>query len=42
MEKGKLTIRLDSLLKVMHILNLKLEFNSPLMNVFKEKLNEES
>lgn len=41
-EKGKLSVRLDSLLKIMHILNIKLDFQSPLMESFKEKLNEKS
>ncbi len=34
-EKGKLSIRLDTLLKV---LNIKIEFQSPLMTLFKENL----
>ncbi|MFA6915319.1 MAG: helix-turn-helix domain-containing protein [Parachlamydiales bacterium] len=41
-EKGKLTVRLSSLLKVMHVLNIKMEFQSQLMLLFKEKLNEKS
>lgn len=39
-EKGKLSIRLDSLLKVLHVLNIKIEFQSPLMKFFKENLDE--
>lgn len=34
-EKGKQTIRFDSLLKILHVLNIKLEFKSPLMENFK-------
>lgn len=41
-EKGKLSIRLYTLLKVLHVLNIKIEFQSPLMALFKEGLNEES
>jgi y4mF family transcriptional regulator len=36
-EKGKLTIRLDSLLKVLEVLNIKIEFQSPLMALLKDK-----
>lgn len=36
-EKDKLSIRLDTLLKVFKILNIKIDFQSPLMNLFKEK-----
>ena len=39
-ENGKLSVRLDTLLKVMHILNIKMEFQSPLMALFWENLNE--
>ena len=41
-EKGKLTVKLSSLLKVMYILNIKLEFKSPLMDLFKGELDEEN
>ncbi|MEI6242101.1 MAG: helix-turn-helix domain-containing protein [Chlamydiota bacterium] len=41
-EKGKLSIQLDSLLKVINVLNIKIDFHSPLMDLFKESLNEES
>lgn len=40
-EKGKLSIRLETLLKVMDVLNIKMEFQSPLMAFFMESLNEE-
>jgi len=39
-EKGKLTIRLDTLLKVLNVLNIKIEFQGQLMTLFKEQLNE--
>lgn len=41
-EKGKLSVRLDTLLKILKVLNIKIEFQSPLMNLFKVQLNEES
>jgi HTH-type transcriptional regulator / antitoxin HipB len=40
-ERGKLSIRLVTLLKVLNVLNIKIEFQSPLMALFKENLNEE-
>jgi y4mF family transcriptional regulator len=42
MEKGKLTVRFDSLLKVFEVLNIKIELQSPLMNLYRETLNEAS
>lgn len=33
-EKGKLSVRFDTLLKVLKILNIKVEFQSPLMSLF--------
>lgn len=41
-EKGKLSVRFDTLLKVLNVLNIKLEFKSQLMNLFEEDLNEKS
>ena len=41
-EKGKISVRLDTLLKILEILNIKLEFQSPLMTFFKEDMNEKS
>ena len=41
-EKGKLSIRLDTLLKILKVLNIKIEFESPLMALFKESINEKS
>ena len=35
-EKGKLSVRLDTLLKVLKVLNIKMEFQSQLMALFKE------
>ena len=37
-EKGKLSIRLDTLLKVLKVLNIKIEFQSQLMGLFKESV----
>ena len=34
MEKGKLTVRFDSLLKVFEVLNIKIELHSPLMELY--------
>lgn len=42
LEKGKLTVRLETLLKVLHVLNIRLDFQGPLMERFKENLNENS
>ena len=39
-EKGKPSVRLDTLLKVLAVLNIRLEFMSPLMNLFKEHIDE--
>jgi y4mF family transcriptional regulator len=41
-EKGKLTVRLESLLKILKVLNIHLNFQSPLMSLFEESLNEKS
>lgn len=35
-EKGKLSIRFETLLKVLQILNIKIEFQSPLMTRYRE------
>ena len=34
LEKGKVSIQLDSLLKVLHVLNISLNLDSPLMEEF--------
>lgn len=34
-EKGKETIRLSTLLKILNILNVKINFESPLKNIYK-------
>lgn len=39
-EKGKTSIQLDFLLRVLHVLNIKIDFQSPLMPLFQEQLNE--
>ena len=41
-EKGKLSVRLDTLLKVLDVLNIKIDFQSQLMALFKENMNEKS
>ncbi len=40
-EKGKVSTRLNTLLKVLHVLNIKMDFQGPLMALFKEGLGEE-
>ena len=34
-EKGKLTIRFDTLIKILNVLNIKITFQSQLMDLFK-------
>jgi y4mF family transcriptional regulator len=41
-EKGKLSVQLSSLIQILHVLNIKLEFTSPLMNLYKELHVKES
>ncbi len=41
LEKGKLSVRFDTLLKVMNVLNIKMNFQSPLMKLFEESVDEE-
>lgn len=41
-EKGKMTIQFDTLLKILHVLNIKIEFHSPFMKAYQETANEES
>lgn len=41
-ENGKVTIRLETLMKVLHVLNIKIKFESPLMPLFEESQNEKS
>ena len=36
-EKGKATVRLDTLLAVLHVLNIQLGFQGPLMHRFEEQ-----
>lgn len=37
-EKGKLSVQFETLLKVLHVLNIKVEFQSPLMDLFQERI----
>ena len=39
-EGGKLTIKFDTILKIFKVLNITIDFKSPLMNAFLEQLNE--
>ena len=41
-ENGKMTIRFSTLLKIFQVLNIKMKFESPLMNIFKETDHEKS
>ncbi len=40
LENGKMTVRLETLIKVLSVLNIKINFQSPLMELFLEDLNE--
>lgn len=40
-EKGKLSIRLDTLLKILRVLNIGLDFQGPLIGLFKEVREDE-
>ncbi len=40
LEKGKETIRLNSLLKILEGLNIQMDFSSPLMEHFKQQYHE--
>jgi HTH-type transcriptional regulator / antitoxin HipB len=39
-EKGKLTVQLDTILKLLHVLNIEMDFQGPLMSIFKEYTQE--
>jgi HTH-type transcriptional regulator / antitoxin HipB len=41
-EKGKISIRFDTLLKVMGILNIKITFQSQLMHLYEKEFYEKS
>lgn len=41
-EKGSLSVRLTTLLRVLNILNIKIEFSGPLLSKFQKKLDEKS
>ncbi len=41
-EKGKKTVRLDTLMNILAALNIRIELTSPLMEAFRERNNEES
>lgn len=42
LEKGKLSVRFDTILKVIEVLNIKINFSSPLMSLFQELFYEKS
>ncbi len=42
LEKGKETIRFDTLNKILNALNISIQLNSPLMNEYKSRFNEKS
>lgn len=35
-EKGRLSVKLETLLKIFEVLNIKIDFQSPLMKVYEE------
>lgn len=41
-EKGKITVRLDTLIKVLNVLNISMTFESPLMKQYKAQNDEKS
>jgi y4mF family transcriptional regulator len=41
-ENGKLTIQFTSLIKIFHVLNINIEFKSPIMKACLESFNEKS
>lgn len=41
-EKGKMTVRFETLAKVLNALNIKIIFASPLMPLFEESIHEKS
>lgn len=42
LEKGKMTVQIDTLIKVLSALNIKIVFASPLMTAFEKYANEKS
>jgi y4mF family transcriptional regulator len=40
-EHGKATVQLDTVLKVLHVLNIKIWFSSPLMDLFESEIREQ-
>lgn len=39
-ENGKLSVKLSTLLKLLEVLNIKIDFRSPLMHLFEKELDE--
>lgn len=42
LEKGKQTVRLENLLKVLRVLNIEIDFRSPLMTAFRREYADEN
>lgn len=42
LEKGKATIQLSTLLRVLHVLNITLQLSGPLMDIYERTKNEKS
>jgi HTH-type transcriptional regulator / antitoxin HipB len=41
-ENGKATVRLSTLLRILHALNIRMEFSGPLMHVYQKVKHEKS
>jgi HTH-type transcriptional regulator / antitoxin HipB len=41
-EKGKTSVRMSTLVKLLAVLNISLAFQSPLMHLFEKEINEKS
>ena len=42
LEKGKITIQLDTMLKILDVLNITLHFKSPIMSEYEREIDEKS
>lgn len=41
-EKGKSTVQLSTLFRILHVLNIKLQFTGPIMHLFEKEQREKS
>ena len=41
-EHGKTTVRLDTIIKILNVLNISIELTGPLMQTYREQQNEKS